>query len=93
MAAHCPHCGQKMPAARFGIAFPPLKVRLIDAIKRAGADGIAADDLFRLCFDDDRKRSRATLKSHIAQVNDLLAATDFRIRSIHRRYVLKREPL
>jgi hypothetical protein len=75
-----------MREVRLGAHMSVLKARILDAIRRSGPDGIAADELHGLvgC------RSRAALKSHIAQLNDLLVATDFRIRCGKggRRYVL-----
>jgi hypothetical protein len=56
-------------------------------VRRAGVDGIDADDLLAIVF-GDRKRSRETLKAHVWQNNDALAETDFRIKSRYRRYVL-----
>jgi hypothetical protein len=84
-----------LPHTRFGVAFSELKARLIDVVRRAGVDGIDADDLMGIVF-GDRKRSRKTLKAHIWQINDALTETDFRIRSKLRHYVLvhgaKNEP-
>jgi hypothetical protein len=76
---------------RFGVAFSELKARLIDTIRRAGEDGISTDDILSLVFSDRNIPSRLTVKAHIAQVNDLLASTDFRVRSRLRRYVFVRE--
>jgi hypothetical protein len=62
--AHCPHCGGLVRPERFGVAFSELKARLIDVVRRAGADGIDGDDLHNIVF-GERKRGYATLKSHI----------------------------
>jgi hypothetical protein len=77
----CPHCGQTLPEVRFGVRLSPLKARIIDAVKRAGPDGIDADVLFWLIF-SERRVKRLTLKSHVYQINDLLAATEYRIDAV-----------
>src|SRR5262245_32364782 len=42
--------------SRLGLPVSPLKARLFDVVARAGADGIAADDLFAIVFADRRAR-------------------------------------
>jgi hypothetical protein len=79
-----------LPRTYLGVALSELKLRIVDVVRRAGPDGIDADDLHAIAF-SDRERSRETLKAHIWQINDALAETDFRIRSKLRRYVLVRE--
>jgi hypothetical protein len=64
----CPHCGSpQQRQKRFDVWFTPLKVRIIDIIKRAGRDGIAKEDLREMLG-----MSPICLKSHIWQINDLL---------------------
>jgi hypothetical protein len=83
----CPHCGCE---ERLRVRMSPLKARIFDAIKRAGNTGISADDLWGIAF-AGRSRSRETLKAHVWQINDMLAATDWRVRWISRCYrLLKR---
>src|SRR5262245_12961625 len=84
----CPHCHQTLRVSRLGVSLSPLKARILDLITRAGPDGIAGDDLFRLVFEDRRGwRSkpirRTTLKSHIWQINDALDGTGHRIMVRH----------
>jgi hypothetical protein len=91
----CSHCGQAIPETRLGVRLSPLKARIIDAIARAGDDGIDADVLFWLIF-SERRVKRLTLKSHVNQINDLLAATDYRIDGIRgggRRFTLVRRTI
>jgi hypothetical protein len=71
----CTHCGQEIPERREGVRLSPLKARLFDAIKRAGQDGIAGDDLFDL-FLRERGAQYTVLKVHVCQINDKLAGTD-----------------
>jgi hypothetical protein len=40
--AHCPHCGQPLPAMRFGVRLGPTAARIFDAVQRAGRGGIDA---------------------------------------------------
>jgi hypothetical protein len=78
IVALCPHCGQQMRDMRAGVRLTPIKARIFDLVARAGAQGIDADDINRIVFDG--QRSRDVIKAHICQINDLLAATDLRIR-------------
>ena len=71
MSVACPHCGQSLPEARFGVRLTPLKARILDAIARGGPDGIDADTLFWLIY-PDTTISRRTLKAHVWQINDEL---------------------
>lgn len=85
----CPCCGQALPELRLGVRLPPLKLRIYDLIRRAGRDGIRADDLRAIVYDANvprgngirEQRSSDTIRSHINQINDLLSAygTGFRI--------------
>lgn len=72
----CLHCGQPTPEMRLGIRLTPLKTRLFDAIRRAGSDGITSDQLINELA---LPITRATLKAHVYQINELLAETDYRI--------------
>jgi hypothetical protein len=75
--SHCPHCGQQLPTVRCGVRLSPLKARLLDAIRRAGPDGISSADLINelhLPF------KRKTLAAHAWQINELLELTEYRIR-------------
>jgi hypothetical protein len=91
--ATCPHCGQPLTTQRAGARLTPLKARIFDAIKRAGHNGIDADDLFKMIFTDAR-HSRLTLKAHIWQINDVLEdSSDLIIkgtRGTGRRYILQK---
>jgi hypothetical protein len=71
----CSLCGQEIPERREGVRLSPLKTRLFDAIKRAGRDGIAGDDLFDL-FLRERGANYTVLKTHVCQINEKLAGTD-----------------
>jgi hypothetical protein len=79
----CTCCGQPLPEMRLGVRFTPLKARIFDIVKRSGESGIDRRDLFDIVFGDDDAHSRThsfhTLKAHLAQINDLIADTGFRI--------------
>lgn len=66
----CECCGQTLPEKRKGVKLSFLKARIFDAVDRAGPDGIPADDLHGMVFTEGQKR--ATLKTHIWQINDVL---------------------
>lgn len=59
---------------RFGITFGGIAVRIIDAVRRAGRDGIAHDDLFDLIY-RDRPSNRSALKAYVNRINEMLAMT------------------
>jgi hypothetical protein len=73
----CPHCQQPMPQWRAGVRLSPLKARIFDAIKRAGADGIRIEDINAICFDG--LSTNVNVRTHIHQINDALAETDIQI--------------
>jgi len=76
----CHHCGQQIPEARlrYGVLLSPLKIRIFDAIERAGKPGIAGSDLFERTL-KGRDAQRAVLKCHVYQINERLVSTDCRI--------------
>jgi hypothetical protein len=79
--AHCPHCGAMLREKRCGVLMSPLKAKLIDLVKAAGSDGIAADALLErlpIKGEKDEKRQR-TLNVHVNQLNDALEETGWRI--------------
>ena len=75
----CPHCGQNLPEIRLGVRLPPLKARIFDLIQRGGRNGIDKRDIFDIAFDDQPKAKLATLKTHIWQINELIADSGYRI--------------
>jgi len=82
----CPTCHQPVAEVRAGVRLSPLKARIFDAIARTGIDGILTDDVNAVVFNGER--NAATVKAHIWQINELLAETDVRIRSIGGYYVV-----
>ena len=86
----CPRCHR---SERFGVYLSPIKTAIVDAIVRAAHVGISANDLLGIVWGDDPP-GREAVKSHIKQINDVLAHTDIRIRSAGRQpalYYLARE--
>jgi hypothetical protein len=90
MAAVCPHCGQPIAHERLGVVLTPLKAAIVDAIKRTGDLGISSEGLVRELYFDRKPVSVTTLKSHVWQINELLAGTDWVIESDRRRWFLRR---
>jgi hypothetical protein len=74
----CECCGQPLPEVRLGARLSPLKASIFDAVKAAGAAGIEPDSLFER-FIAPRGAARETLGSHITQINDALAGTDYKL--------------
>lgn len=88
MTGVCPHCGQEMPWN--GVSFPPLKARIFAAVKRAGPDGIAWEELYALIYGEWRPGGRERLKSHTSQINELLEDSGLRISGRGGAYVLRK---
>jgi hypothetical protein len=85
----CPHCGQAMADVRMGVSLTPLKARIFDAVSRR--PGITWDDISRVAFGGEA--CRETVKAHIWQINETLAAADVEIkgaRGPHGGYRLER---
>jgi hypothetical protein len=74
----CPHCHQPVPECRAGVRLSPLKAHIFDVIKRAGFNGIPIEDINAICFDG--RATAVNVRTHIHQINDALAGTDFQIR-------------
>lgn len=70
----CPHCGQRLPEMRVGIRLSLKKARIFDLIKRQ--PGINTRELVNR-FDF---KTRNAVRVHIAQINDILVQTDYRLR-------------
>jgi hypothetical protein len=84
----CPLCGA---SERLGIRLPRLKAEIFDRIRQAGDLGISSTKIVSSdLYFDRRPVMPATIKAHVFQLNDLLAATDFRIRSGGGRWFLTR---
>jgi hypothetical protein len=91
MTVCCPHCRQTIGTTRFGVRLPFFKAAIVDQIKAAGDVGISSAELIASYLYRDRRSVRpTTIKAHITQINDLLANTDWRIASDHRRWFLSR---
>jgi hypothetical protein len=72
----CPTCHRPWPEVRLGVPLTPLKVRIFDAIRRAGPNGIAGDAIIQ---ELGLPVSRATLKAHVWQINERLAESGYQI--------------
>jgi hypothetical protein len=76
----CARCGQSIADVRHGVKLTHFKARILDAIERAGPDGIGAHDLFVIVFaNDSRPHTLNTLKAHIFQINQALIGTGLHI--------------
>lgn len=74
----CPHCGQPL-LVRYGVKLTPKKAELLDAIERRAA-GVALGTLAETLYAGaPTKRAHGRVKTQVCQINDLLAATDYRI--------------
>jgi hypothetical protein len=61
-----------MPRRRFGVAMSALKARIVDMVARGGEDGTLCSVVYHCVF-RDHHGSRARLKAHVWQINELLA--------------------
>lgn len=75
----CPHCGSPISELRFGVYMRPLWQRIVDAIVRAGPDGITGSDLRGVIY-GDRIVTRQAIYVHVHMINAALEGTDYRIR-------------
>jgi hypothetical protein len=87
----CPQCGQTIAAIRLGVRLTPLKAAIFDQIKAAGDLGVTSIEIVADLYRDRRAVAPTTVKAHVNQINDLLVATDWRLRSDGRRWYLRRE--
>jgi len=85
----CPHCHQTIGAERFGVRLTPLKAEIVDRIKAAGDIGVSSIEIVRDLYRNRHLVNLSTIKAHVYQINDLFAATDWRICSV-RRWFLRR---
>jgi hypothetical protein len=70
---------------RFGVHLPPLKVALFDVVKAAGDIGVSTTELIATLNEHlGRRLAAQTIKAHVFQINELLAGTDYQIRSERR---------
>jgi len=80
MRARCPTCGATLHEKRFGVVLSPLKAKLIDMVRAAGASGIESAALLeRLPIRSNVNRLQRALNVHINQINDALEDTHWRI--------------
>ena len=88
IARRCPYCNQPLPELRLGVKLTPLKSKIFDLVQRGGGDGILMADLYSIiCADNEGGRYNwratqfkpATLKAHIHQINEIIAARGYRI--------------
>jgi len=84
----CSCCRQTF---RFGVRLPALKASLLDRVRSSGDIGITTTELLADCYRDRQAVCPTTIKAHMSQLNDLLASTNWRIRSDRRRWFLRRE--
>jgi hypothetical protein len=83
----CPYCHS---VERFGVRLSPLKAAILDRIRRAGDTGVTSIEIVSDLYHDRRSVSLTTVKAHVWQINDLLAASHWQIRSDRRRWFLCR---
>jgi hypothetical protein len=87
----CSHCHQPIGVVRFGVRLTPLKAAIVDRIKAAGDIGVTSGEIVADLYRDRPVVALTTIKAHVQQINDLLAATEWRIRSARRRWYLHQE--
>lgn len=87
----CPTCGRPEPEFRCGVYLPRIKAHVFDAVKAASDIGITTRQLMRIIYGGKVKRSTATIRNHIQQINDKLAGTDWYISCRDRRHWLLAE--
>jgi DNA-binding response OmpR family regulator len=88
MTPRCSACHQLIPDARFDVPLTPLKATIVDCIKAAGDAGLSSQELLTKLWRDRGPVKTNTIKSHVSQINDALAGTDWHIHSDRRRWFL-----
>ena len=78
-AMRCPQCHQNIQVERFGVPMPPLKAAIIDRIRAAGDLGVTSTEVIADLYRDRAQVQPTTIKAHVSQINDLLAASDWLI--------------
>lgn len=77
----CPTCHQSVKHMVLGVAFPPKKAAILEMIKRAGTYGITTREIFERF---GAKGARTTINAHIYHINEMLAATNWRLQANHK---------
>ena len=79
----CPHCGQRLIAARKidgeMIRLYPMGALIFDLIAQSGSEGIDGGELFHRVY-SGRERSRHTLTVQIQLIRDALVGTAYSIK-------------
>jgi len=78
MKLSCPKCGQPLWTRRYGAEMSSLKANIIDLIRQGGDEGMPVETVWRMLF-RGRHASRETMKAHVWQINEMLAAEGRRI--------------
>lgn len=76
----CETCGQDISSFRFGVRLSPKRLDLFDAVRYQ--PGVTQRELFSRLYpgrDYDHKHDKSVISTHVAQINDLYAATDIKI--------------
>ena len=84
----CECCGQPLPEIRHGVKLSPLKARIFDIVDRAGPDGVHSDELHAMVF--EKWQTKATLKTHIWQINEMIFDEGYRIKGTDSFYTLRK---
>lgn len=91
MTPTCKCCGQPL-VTRHGVKLTAKKLEIYDAVKAAGVRGILPKAIGDIVYPrEDRDRAAFRIRTHICQMNESLAETDWRIRRDCGRYRLIRE--
>jgi hypothetical protein len=86
----CSQCGQPLTFERAGVRLTPLKAAIFDLIQAAGEIGVSSQEILQQAFRERHVAGADIVKMHVHQINDLLEATDFIIRSDRRKWTLER---
>lgn len=71
----CPACGKELATGPC-VPLPPIKLRIFEIIRRAGADGIDGPTLLT---EYGLRIQPETLKAHIHQINQVIEPHGYRI--------------
>jgi hypothetical protein len=89
----CPTCHRPWADLCAGVYLPRVKAQIFDAIKASGDVGLQASEIMERIYTGNGRR-RAVIRNHIAQINERLEETDYRLvcdgRGIYARWHLRK---
>jgi hypothetical protein len=87
----CPHCHQPLAWVREGVRLTEIKAMIFDAVKLSGEEGVSSATLLATVYVQRPQPSIRAIKSHMYQINELLADVGYRIKSVGQCWYLRHD--